>query len=256
MIERHGGNPLMAPALREIPIPLQNNEAVYRFGAKLILHQLDILILMTGVGTAALFDIVKTRHAVPDILEGLKKTIVVARGPKPLVALKSIGVEASITVPEPNTWQDVIATLDYYRPVRGLRIAIQEYGAPNAEMIRDLESRGATVFPVPIYRWALPEDTGPLMAAIYEVVEGKVDVLLITNAAQIDHAMQLAREAGLSDRFTEACAKLVVGSIGPTASERLRQYDIRVDYEPSHPKMGVLVKEVSERVGVLLGSKR
>lgn len=255
LIERHGGNPLVAPALREIPIPLQNNESVFRFGVKLILNQLDILIFMTGVGTTALFDIVKTRHSMADILEGLKKTIVVARGPKPLAALKAMGVEADITVPEPNTWQDVIATLDYYRPVKGLRIAIQEYGAPNAEMIRDLESRGATVFPVPIYRWALPDDTGPLLAAIYEVAEGKADVLLITNAAQIDHVMQLANESGIADRFTNACAKLVVGSIGPTASERLKQHDIRVDYEPSHPKMGVLVKEVSERAHALRSTK-
>jgi uroporphyrinogen-III synthase len=107
------------------------------------------------------------------------------------------------------------------------------------------------VFPVPIYRWALPEDTGPLLAAIYEVVEGKADVLLITNAAQIDHVMQLATEAGLADRFKTACAKLVVGSIGPTASERLKLHDIPIDYEPSHPKMGVLVKELSERVQTL-----
>lgn len=248
LIERHGGGPLVVPALREVPIPLQRNEAVYRFGVKLILHQLDILILMTGVGTTALFDIMKTRHAMPDILEGLKHTIVVTRGPKPLAALKAFGAEANITVPEPNTWQDVIATLDYYRPVKGLKIAVQEYGAPNAEMIQNLETRGAVVFPVPIYRWALPEDTGQLMAAIYEVIERKIDVMLITNAAQIDHVMRLVEEGGLTNRFKAACKKLVVGSIGPTASERLKHYDIHVDYEPSHPKMGVLVKELGERV--------
>lgn len=256
LIERHGGLPFVVPALREIPLPLQQNEAVYRFGAKLILHQLDILILMTGVGTTALFDIVKTRHGMSDILEGLKKTILVARGPKPLAALKAFGVEANITVPEPNTWQDVIATLDYYRPVKGLTIAVQEYGAPNRDMIRDLEARGASVFPVPIYRWALPEDTGPLTAAIYQVLEGQVEVMLITNAAQIDHVMQLVNEAGLTDRFTAACRALVVGSIGPTASERLKRHDILVDYEPSHPKMGVLVKELGERAVSLLEEKR
>jgi len=256
LIERHGGRPLVVPALREVPLPLQKNEAVFRFGAKLILHQLDILILMTGVGTAALFDIVKTRHALPDILEGLKKTVVVTRGPKPLAALKALGVEANIIVPEPNTWHDVIATLDYYRPVKGLTIAIQEYGASNRDMVRDLEARGATVFPVPIYRWALPEDTGPLMGAIYEILEGQTDVLLITNAAQIDHVMQLVKEAGLTDRFLAACRALVVGSIGPTASERLKQHDILVDYEPSHPKMGVLVKELGERAVSLVEEKR
>jgi uroporphyrinogen-III synthase len=251
LIERHAGTPLVVPALREIPIPLQDNGAVFRFGVKLILRQIDILILMTGVGTKALFEILQTRYPLAELIEALRKTITVTRGPKPLAALKALGVEATITVPEPNTWQDVIATLDYYRPVQGLKIVIQEYGISNPDMIEDLKKRGADVFPVPIYRWALPEDTGPLRSAISEILDGKIDVLLITNAAQIDHVMQLVEQEGKTELFRDACKKLIVSSIGPTASERLKHYDIPVDFEPSHPKMGVLVKEISERVHAL-----
>jgi len=251
LIERNAGDPLVVPALREIPIPRQDNGAVFRFGVKLILNQIDILILMTGVGTKALFDTLQTRYPLAELIESLKKTIVVTRGPKPLAALKAIGVEANITVPEPNTWQDVIATLDYYRPVQGLKIVIQEYGASNPLMIEDLTRRGAEVFPVPIYRWALPEDTGPLKQAIAEILDGKIDVMLITNAAQIDHVVQLVEQEGKTELFRKSCKKLVLASIGPTASERLKYYDLTVDFEPSHPKMGVLVKELSERVHAL-----
>ena len=256
LIERNAGQPLVAPALREIPIPLQDNGAVFRFGVKLILQQIDILILMTGVGTKALFEILRTRYPLAELIEALRKTIVVTRGPKPLAALKTLGVEANITVPEPNTWQDVIATLDYYRPVQGLRIVIQEYGMPNPDMIEDLTKRGAEVFPVPIYRWALPEDTGPLKAAIGEILDGKVDVMLVTNAAQIDHVMQIVDQEGKTELFREACKKLLVASIGPTASERLKHYELPVDFEPSHPKMGILVKETGERASSLLQEKR
>ena len=256
LIERNAGQPLVAPALREIPIPLQDNGAVFRFGVKLILQQIDILILMTGVGTKALFEILRTRYPLAELIEALRKTIVVTRGPKPLAALKTLGLEANITVPEPNTWQDVIATLDYYRPVQGLRIVIQEYGMPNPDMIEDLTKRGAEVFPVPIYRWALPEDTGPLKAAIGEILDGKVDVMLVTNAAQIDHVMQIVDQEGKTELFREACKKLLVASIGPTASERLKHYELPVDFEPSHPKMGILVKETGERAFSLLQEKR
>ena len=255
LIERNAGQPLVAPAIREIPIPLQDNGAVFRFGVKLILHQVDILILMTGVGTKALFEVLQTRYPLAEIIEALKKTILVARGPKPMAALKAIGLEANITVPEPNTWQDVIATLDYYRPVQGLKIAIQEYGISNPDMIEDLKKRGAEVFPVPIYRWALPEDTGPLRAAISEVLDGKIDAMLVTNAAQIEHVMQLVEQEGKTELFREACKKLVLASIGPTASEALKHLDLPVDFEPSHPKMGVLVKELGERVHALRQSK-
>lgn len=255
LIERHAGSPLVVPALREMPIPLQNNGAVFRFGVKLILHQIDILILMTGVGTKALFEILQVRYPLAQLIEALKTTIVVTRGPKPLAAVKALGIDPNITVPEPNTWHDVVATLDYYRPVQGLRIAVQEYGASNPDMINDLKTRGAEVFPVPVYRWALPEDTGPLTGAFTDILESKIDVMLVTNAAQIDHVMQLVEQAGKTRQFKEACRKVIVGSIGPTASERLKHYDLPVDFEPSHPKMGILVKELSEQVHALRQSK-
>jgi uroporphyrinogen-III synthase len=255
LIRRHGGEPLVVPALREIPIPLQDNGAVFRFGVKLILHQVDLLILMTGVGAKALFEVLQARYPLAEIIEALKKTIVVTRGPKPLAVLKAMGLEANITVPEPNTWQDVIATLDYYRPVQGLKIAIQEYGVSKPDMIEDLKKRGAEVFSVPVYRWALPEDTGPIEAAIGEVLKGAMDAMMITNAAQIDHVMQLAERGHTVDPFREACRKMVVASIGPTATEALKHHDLQVDFEPSHPKMGVFVKEFSEHVHALRQAK-
>ena len=255
LIQRHNGHPLVVSALREIPIPLQGNSAVFRFGVKLILNQLDILILMTGVGTKALLEILQTRYPLAEIIDALKKTIIVTRGPKPLAILKTLGVEANITVPEPNTWHDVIATLDYYRPVQGLKIAIQEYGVSKPDMIQDLQTRGADVFSVPVYRWALPEDTAPLHSAITEVVNGRIDAMVITNAAQVDHVMQLAEQDQKTDLFRESCKKIVVASIGPTASEGLKHYDLPVDFEPSHPKMGVLVKELSEQIHALRQAK-
>ena len=255
LIQRHNGHAVVVSALREIPIPLQDNSAVFRFGVKLILNQLDILILMTGVGTKALLEILQTRYPLAEIIDALKKTIIVTRGPKPLAILKTLGVEANITVPEPNTWHDVIATLDYYRPVQGLKIAIQEYGVSKPDMIQDLKTRGADVFSVPVYRWALPEDTAPLHSAIMEVVNGRIDAMVITNAAQVDHVMQLAEQDQKTELFREACKKIVVASIGPTASEGLKHYDLPVDFEPSHPKMGVLVKELSERIHALRQAK-
>jgi uroporphyrinogen-III synthase len=246
LIERYGGRPFVAPALREIP--MQDNAAALRFGARLIDGQVDILILMTGTGTTALFEILRSCHPLPSIMAGIKQAVVVARGPKPIAALKTLGITPTLTVPEPNTWVEVVSTLDEYRAVKGLRIAVQEYGASNPDLLEALSQRGAEVFPVPIYRWALPEDTGLLAQVLGEIVAGNIDVMLVTNAAQIDHVMQLLEQEGITKQFKEACGKIVVASIGPTASERLRHYDLPVDFEPSHPKMGILVKEISEQV--------
>lgn len=254
LITHYGGQALVAPALREIPI--QDNPAALRFGARLIDRQVDILILMTGIGTTTLFEILRSRHPLSSIMAGLKQTAIVARGPKPVAVLKTLGITPTLTVPEPNTWVEVVSALDEYRPVKGLRIAVQEYGISNPELLEALRQRGAEVFPVPIYRWALPENTGPLKQVLGEIIAGSIQVMLVTNAAQIDHVMLLLEQEGTTSQFKEACRKMIVASIGPTASERLRHYEWPVDLEPSHPKMGILVKETSEQAQLILMQKQ
>ena len=254
LIERHGGVPRVAPALREVP--LEDNSTALKFGVKLTTERVDLLVLLTGVGTTALFDLLKTRYPWPSIVAAFKQTVIVARGPKSVAALRALGLQPTLTVPEPNTWVEVVSTLDEYRPVKGLLVAVQEYGLSNPELLEALRQRGAEVFPVPIYRWALPENTGPLKQILGKIIAGGIPVMLITNAAQIDHVMQLLEQEGTVEQFKDVCKKMVVASIGPTASERLRHYNLPIDLEPSHPKMGVLVKETSEQVHVLLHKKQ
>jgi uroporphyrinogen-III synthase len=254
LIERRGGNPLVAPALREIP--LKDNSAALRFGGQLLTEGLDVLVLLTGAGTTTLFEILHSRHSKDTIKSALKETVLIARGPKPVAALKALGFEPTLTVPEPNTWVDVVSTLDAHRPLKGLRVAVQEYGLSNRDLLTALEQRGARVLPVPVYRWALPEDIEPLKQVLDKILTGQVHVMLITNAAQIDHVMKVVDQAVQTAQFKAACGKLIVASIGPTASERLRSHGLSVDFEPSHGKMGVLVKEASEQAARLLAAKQ
>jgi len=253
LIERYGGRPLVAPVLREIPP--EDHSVVYEFGARLMAGRVDMLILLTGVGTTALFDLLKTHHSWSSISAALAQITLIARGPKPVAALKAAGLQATVTVPEPNTWVDLISTLDGHRSVKGLRVAVQEYGVSNLDLLQALEQREAEVFPIPIYKWALPNDLAPIRHALNEIIAGRVNVMLITNAAQADHVMQVLEQDGKVEPFRSALTKMVVASIGPTASERLRHHRWPVDFEPSHPKMGVLVKEVSERASSILNRK-
>lgn len=254
LIRRHGGEPLVAPALREVP--LEDNAEALRFGEELLAGRCDLLILLTGVGARALVELLDARHPPEAVRAALRRTALVARGPKPALVLRELGLTAAVTVPEPNTWRDLLAALDARGPLAGVRVAVQEYGAPNPELLQGLADRGATVTRVPVYRWTLPEDTGPLSALLGQAIEGRVDVLLVTNAAQADHVMELLEREGRSEAFRLALARVVVGSIGPTASERLRRHGWPVDLEPSHPRMGTLVKETAERARELLAGKR
>jgi len=254
MIERYGGRPMVTPAMREVP--LEDNREALQFGERLLADQVDVLIIMTGVGLEILVNVLKTRHALDAITFALGHITLIARGPKPAAALKELGLKPTFTVPEPNTWRELLQTLDANCPVLGLRVALLEYGATNPELLEELRERGATLSRVPVYRWALPEDLDHLREALGNIVAGQVDVLLITNAAQVDHVMQLLTKDDRVDQFRQALTRMVVASVGPTAGERLRHYGWPVDLEPSHPKMGTLIKETAEQAGAILKTKR
>jgi uroporphyrinogen-III synthase len=254
LIERYDGQPLVAPSMQEVP--LHNNSEVLQLGETLFAGHLDMLILLTGVGTRVMLEVLLTRYNLEHMTSALARTTLLVRGPKPKVVLREFGLAPAIEVPEPNTWRDILDTLDREKPVDGLRIAVQEYGVTNAELIEGLQRRGAQVTRVPVYRWTLPDDPAPLQRVLDAILADRVDVLLVTNAVQIDHALQVLAQPSRQDRFRASSSKLMVASIGPTATERLRGYGLPVDFEPSHPKMGILVKESAERANDILQHKR
>lgn len=256
LIERFGGKPCVAPAMREIP--LEENPQALTFGDQLLAGHFNMVVLLTGVGTRSLIDVLQTRFPLDSLKKALGDTVLIARGPKPVGALKELGLRAHVEVPEPNTWRDLIEAIDDFKPegIRGLRVAVQEYGVSNPDLLGALTQRGSLVTPVPVYRWSLPQDTGPLEHTIKSILAGKVDVVLITNAVQVDHIVKLLEQHQSIESFKQSLDKMVIASIGQIASERLRRHGFPVDLEPSHPKMGILVKETSERAQDILTQKR
>jgi len=257
LIENHGGIAVSAPSMREIPI--EENAAALAFAGNLFAGRFDAVIFLTGVGTRILFAAIETKHPRERLVEALSRVLVVARGPKPVAALREFAVPVGISVPEPNTWRDILQALDAHHPpfpLRGKRIAVQEYGVSNREFIQSLAAQGAAVTPVPVYQWALPEDLGPLRRAIDEIVQGRIDVLLVTSATQVHNLMQVAAEAGLAEGVANGLRRAVIASIGPIATEALHSCGIMPDFEPTHPKMGQLVFETAEKARVLLRAKR
>ena len=257
LITTYGGVPMVAPALQEAP--LNSNAAAMAFGKALMRSELDIIIFLTGVGTRTLLNTVAGEHGLEAVTRALAATRVVARGPKPLAVLHELGVPIWATAPEPNTWREILAALDAAvggSDVIGARIAVQEYGASNAALLDGLRDRGAQVTAVPVYRWALPKDVGPLTRAVHALVQGDIDVVLLTTGVQADHLWQMARTLNLEAALLPALERVVVASVGPSTSAALRGHGVTPDLEPSRPKMGFLVREAAEHAAALLGGKR
>jgi uroporphyrinogen-III synthase len=245
LIENCGGRPIVAPAVKEVPA--QSSEDVARFATALLKGEISLAIFLTGVGTRALARAIEPFCPREQFVASLSKVSVLARGPKPVAALKELGVPITWNVPEPNTWREILQVLETNQvPLQGQQIALQEHGIPSRDLVEALKQRGAEILAVHVYDWALPEDTSPLKNAVTALLESRIDVVLFTAAVQAHHLFQIAEEMGSRDGLIAALRRTRVASIGPVTSEALSEYGISANLEPTHPKMGFLVREAAE----------
>ncbi len=243
LIRKQGGDPVIAPSMREVPL---EESGILDFARRLFAGGFDMMVLLTGVGTRQLNRAIAGRFSDGAFAGALGRLTIAARGPKPVAALRELGLTPAVVAPEPNTWRELLAAL-HGRPER--RIAVQEYGRSNPELIEALRARGAEVTPVRVYRYGLPEDSAPLRRAVRLLAEGQIAVALFSSAMQIENLALVAKQEGIEAEALDALRKCRVMSIGPTTTEALEEFGVTPELEPSHPKMGFLVREAAERVG-------
>lgn len=256
LIRTYGGEPSVAPAMREIPV--ESNHEALEFAGRLLHGDFDLVIFLTGVGVRRLTEIVASRYDKELFLEGLRRVKIASRGPKSSSALRELGVPVAVTAPEPCTWREMIGALDgaFGPSLEGLRAAVQEYGASNPELLSALTEHQVQWTRVPVYQWALPEDLEPLKGAIRSIIAGEVDVIIFLTSVQVAHLFQIAEEMGAAEALREGMARTVLLSIGPSTTEELERHGVRPDFIPSHPKMGFLMNEASACAVKLLEEKR
>ncbi len=253
-IERMHGAAFVSPSMREVAI--DEDQPAIAFANRLITGQVDVVIFLTGGGIRQLVQRIERHVDRQRFLDTLTDIQTVARGAKSATALKELGITPSIRVPEPNTWREILAAIDERFPVSNLVVAIQEYGIPDVSLTAGLEARGATVESVPIYRWDLPEDIAPLEANIRRIVAGEIDIALFTSAQQVVHLLKVANQLHLENELRKSLQQVVVASVGPTTSQRVRECGLSVDFESALGKMGHLVREVAEQAAELIRKKR
>ena len=256
LIKTYGGEPFVVPAMREVP--LESNRQALEFADNLMQGKFDLVVFLTGVGVRSLLDIVQTRYDRDEFLQALRSVRVAARGPKPQAVLRELNVPIAAIAEEPNTWREMMQSLDdeFGASLSGFRVAVQEYGVSNPELLQALTERCSEVTKVPVYQWALPEDLKPLRESVLGIASGGVDVVLFMTAVQVIHLFQVAEQMNCQDDLLAGLMAMVVVSIGPTTSEELARYGITPDFEPSHPKMGFLVNEAAQYAGKMLEQKR
>ena len=255
LIEKRGGIPIQAPSMREVP--LQSQQEAFDFAEVLLGQGVDAMILLTGVGARMLVEAMCLRYPRDAVFDALKACDLLCRGPKPVAYLKEAGLQPALVAPEPNTWRELVAELDQRSwPLAQRRVAIQEYGRSNPDLVAALQEREAIVHSVPVYGWQLPEDTTALEAALQRIARGEAEVALFTSAQQVDHVFALARRLDCFEQLlTQLKTSTLVASIGPITTEALIRHDVQPHVEPVRPKMGHLISTLSAEAKTLIGSR-
>lgn len=220
LISRHDGLPFVAPSVKE-KASTEPDEAI-QFIAELEAGSYEMVICMTGVALVFMLDLLGPVMTTERIGAAMRRATIVSRGPKPVGTLRSIGVPVDVMIPEPNTWREIVSAVTC-RPER--RIAIQEYGRPNPDMNRALQELQATVTPVALYRWELPDDLAPLRLAAFQIAKGEIDIVLFTSSIQLEHLLQISDDEGIGGDVRHALKeKVLIGSIGPVMTEALESH--------------------------------
>lgn len=238
VIARHGGVPLHAPALAEIPEI--DSGFIAGLVADLEARPAQVAIFQTGVGTQALFRTTDALGLTARLGTQLDRLTVVVRGPKPTGVLRARQVRIDRSAAEPFTTAEVVDALRTL-PLGGARVVVQRYGVTNRELEETLRAAGAEVIEIPTYRWSLPADTGPLVALMDALERDELHAIAVTNAAQAYNLFELAERLGRAAALRAGLNRTLVASIGPVASDALRKLGVNVGLEASPPKLGPLI---------------
>lgn len=248
LIERHGGIPYSAPVLQEVY--LKDSPEVQQLIRDVCDGKVDIVVLLTGVGTRALVQAAADMGREEEFIRCLDQRTVIARSPKPARVLRQHHIHIDVMPPEPYTSEDLVES------IRGIdlqskEVAVQHYGGPNSFLVRSLKERGARVREVTLYTWGLPEDEAPVVRLINDLAHGKIDAIAFTSQPQVGNLLTIASHVGKETSLRHGLnGSVVVASVGPVCSRKLREYGIKVDVEPEHVHMGNLVMAIAEHFAV------
>ena len=238
LLIREGALPLHAPALAEVPDT--DLDLLATFLDECAALPPDVFVFQTGVGTRALFEAAEQLGRADQLAALMAQAKVAVRGPKPTAVLRGKRIRIDLSAPDPHTTRELEYALDSI-PLSGKRVVVQRYGESNLDLDHYLRERDAEVTELPLYRWALPGDTGPLLALLDALDQHAVDAVVFTSKAQVRNLIEFAHGVGREATLRTGLALTKIVSIGPVCSRALEAAGLKVDAEAQPPKIGPLI---------------
>jgi uroporphyrinogen-III synthase len=248
LIERHGGVPYSAPVLQEVY--LKDSPEVQGLVRDICDGTVEVMVLLTGVGTRALVQTAEAMGVAEDFIRCLDQRTVIARSPKPARVLRQHKIHIDVMPPEPYTTEDLLAAVAGL-DLKGRRLAVQAYGSPNGALTQGLAALGAEVGEFTLYTWGLPDDHQPVIRMVDDMARGDIHAVAFTSQPQAKNLVTIAAQAGKEESLRKSLSapSVAVASVGPVCTRGLEREGIQVDVVPDHPHMGNLVQAIAAYLG-------
>jgi uroporphyrinogen-III synthase len=229
MVEEEGGQVVRCPlvAVEDAPDP----EAVATWIRDFIERPCDLLILYTGEGVRRLMAVAATAQLEQAFVGALRACRKITRGPKPVRALRELGLDSDLVAPAPTT-EGLIEALSR-EALAGRVVGVQLFGADPAEKLTTfLRQAGAAVRPVSPYRYAPAADEDRVESLVRQMSAGTIDLIAFTSAAQVERLFAVVAHRKLDGLLQDAWTRTRVAAVGPVAAESLRHRGVRIDVVP------------------------
>lgn len=193
----------------------------------------DDLVLMTGEGMRRLMKVATRLGIDKDFVAAVSKPRKFARGPKPVKALREIGLEAQKVTETPTS--EGIAELLSRDDIKGHRLALQLYpDKDHSKLIGAIEAQGASVHTVLPYVYDPQAADTNIVTAIDEMAAGRVDAIALTSSGQVRRLLDVAKAHNCEARLREGLANTPIASVGPVVSDELTSNGLRTDIYPAN----------------------
>jgi uroporphyrinogen-III synthase len=241
LLECEGATTLRCPMLSIIDAP--DPAPVVAWLRELSADRFSHVILLTGEGLRRLLGLAQREDLREAAIAALQRVRIVTRGPKPVQALREVGLTPTLVASAPTT-PGVIATLQS-EPLAGQTAGVQLYSESNAPLVQFLEEAGATVRTVLPYVYAPSADADRVADLMDRMAAGQVDAIVFTSAPQVDRLYQIAEERGLTARLTQGLERTRVAAVGPVVADKVRSRGGRVDILPAQ---GFVMKNLVQHI--------
>ena len=229
MLEERGAEAVPCPliAIRDAPDPAPV-EAWLRCFAD---GACDDLVLMTGEGLRRLLGFARRLDLEPAFLVALGAARKITRGPKPVRALREIGLASDVPADEPTT-EGIIAAMRRH-DLSGRRVGVQLYpDNANERLLEFLKGAGAEPDPVLPYVYASEADDARVIAVIEEMAAGRIDAIAFTSAPQVRRFRDVARTSGREAELLQGFERIAVAAVGPIVAAELEALGVQVNIMP------------------------